>query len=116
MRCDARLDSRTGGSLRLASARARLAMEDIAAFLAKTVLFAVLPPAVLPQVARAATRVALAKGEALFEAGTPGDAVYVVRSGLLQIMSAATLGGTTMRESTPTPRSGPNAHTMKTPS
>jgi NTE family protein len=68
-------------------------MEDIAAFLAKTVLFSVLPPAALPQIARAATRVALAKGEALFEAGTPGDAVYVVRSGLLQITTAASLDG-----------------------
>ena len=78
--------------------RARPTMEDIAAFLAKTVLFSVLPPAALPSIARAATRVTLAKGEALFEAGTPGDAVYVVRSGLLQIMSAATLGGQSLGE------------------
>jgi CRP-like cAMP-binding protein len=58
----------------------------------------VLPPAALPSIARAATRVTLAKGEALFEAGTPGDAVYLVRSGLLQIMSAATLGGQSLGE------------------
>ena len=64
-------------------------MDDVAAFLAKTVLFAVLPPLVLQSVAAATTRVALAKGEPLFAAGTPGDAAYVVRSGLLQIVSGA---------------------------
>ena len=37
-------------------------MEDIAAFLAKTVLFSVLPPAVLPAIARAATRVDAREG------------------------------------------------------
>jgi CRP-like cAMP-binding protein len=67
-------------------------MEDVAAFLAKTVLFSVLPPAALPAIAQAATRVALAKGETLFEAGAPGDAVFLVRSGLIQIASAAALG------------------------
>lgn len=73
-------------------------MEDIAAFLAKTGLFSVLPPPVLPAIARAATRVALAKGETLFAAGSAGDAVYVVRSGLMQIVSDATLGGRTLAE------------------
>lgn len=73
-------------------------MEDVSAFLAKTVLFAVLPPPVLPTIARAATRVALAKGEALFEAGSAGDAVYVVRSGLMQIVSGAAFGGRPLAE------------------
>jgi NTE family protein len=73
-------------------------MEDIAAFLAKTVLFSVLPPATLPAVARAATRLTLAKGEALFAAGTAGDAVFLVRSGLLQIVSASALGGRPLGE------------------
>ncbi len=73
-------------------------MDDSAAFLAKTVLFSVLPPASLPAIARAATRITLTKGETLFEAGTAGDAVFVVRSGLLQIMSAAALGGQPLGE------------------
>jgi CRP-like cAMP-binding protein len=67
-------------------------MEDISAFLAKTVLFSVLPHAALPAIAQVATRVALAKGEALFTAGTAGDAVYLVRSGLLQVVSSPELG------------------------
>mgnify|MGYP003693732759 CR=1 FL=1 len=88
-----RYDVRTltvGGAGRYASrtTRARAAMEDISAFLAKTVLFSVLPPAALPAIAQVATRVALAKGEALFTAGTAGDAVYLVRSGLLQVVSS----------------------------
>ena len=73
-------------------------MEDVAAFLAKTVLFSVLPPPVLPTLARRATRVALAKGETLFEAGSAGDAVYVVRSGLMQIVSGAAFGGRALAE------------------
>lgn len=73
-------------------------MEDVAAFLAKTVLFSVLPPPVLPTVARAATRIALAKGETLFEAGSAGDAVFVVRSGLMQIVSGAAFGGRPLAE------------------
>ena len=73
-------------------------MEDIAAFLAKTVLFSVLPPAALPAIACAVTRVSLAKGEALFAAGTPGDAVFIVRSGLLQIVGASSLGGQPLGE------------------
>jgi NTE family protein len=68
-------------------------MEDLPAFLAKTVLFSVLPPATLPAIARAATRVTLAKGEVLFEAGTAGDAVFLVRAGLVQIVSASASGG-----------------------
>src|SRR5690606_23976925 len=73
-------------------------MEDVAAFLAKTVLFSVLPPPALPAIARAATRVALAKGETLFEAGSAGDAVYLVRSGLVQIVSGAAFGGRPLAE------------------
>jgi CRP-like cAMP-binding protein len=68
-------------------------MEDISAFLAKTVLFSVLPHAALPAIAQVATRVALAKGEALFTAGTAGDAVYLVRSGLLQVGRARPSSG-----------------------
>jgi NTE family protein len=73
-------------------------MDDVAAFLAKTVLFAVLPPAVVQSIAATATRVALAKGEVLFAAGTAGDAVYVVRSGLLQIVSGASVEGRVLGE------------------
>lgn len=73
-------------------------MEDVAAFLAKTVLFSVLPPPVLPAIARAATRMALAKGETLFDAGSAGDAVFVVRSGLMQIVSGAAFGGRPLAE------------------
>jgi len=73
-------------------------MEDLPAFLAKTVLFSVLPPATLPAIARAAARVTLAKGEVLFEAGTAGDAVFLVRSGLLQIVSASALDGQPLGE------------------
>ena len=73
-------------------------MEDVAAFLAKTVLFSVLPPAALPAIARAATRVAVTKGETLFEAGSAGDAIFVVRSGLIQIVSAAALGNQPLAE------------------
>ena len=73
-------------------------MEDLPAFLAKTVLFSVLPPATLPAIARAATCVTLAKGEVLFEAGTAGDAVFFVRSGLLQIVSASALDGQPLGE------------------
>ncbi len=73
-------------------------MEDIAAFLAKTVLFSVLPSDALPAIARGTTRVTVAKGEVLFEAGTAGDAVFVVRSGLLQVVGAAALGGPPLGE------------------
>jgi NTE family protein len=73
-------------------------VEDVAAFLAKTVLFSVLPSTVLPTIARAATRVALAKGETLFDAGSAGDAVFVVRSGLMQIVSGAAFGGRPLAE------------------
>jgi CRP-like cAMP-binding protein len=73
-------------------------VEDIAAFLAKTVLFSVLPAPVLPTIASAATRIALAKGETLFDAGSAGDAVYVVRSGLMQIVSGAAFGGRALAE------------------
>ena len=73
-------------------------MEDIAAFLAKTVLFSALPPVALPAIAGATTRLTLAKGEVLFEAGTAGDALFLVRSGLLQIVSALALGGAPLGE------------------
>ncbi len=76
----------------------RTRMDDIVAFLRKTVLFSVLPVAVLPAIAAAATRVTLTKGETLFEAGTSGDAVFLVRSGLLQIVSAPALGGHALGE------------------
>lgn len=73
-------------------------MEDIVGFLAKTVLFSVLPADVLPAIVRAATRVELTKGEALFEAGSAGDAVFVVRSGLLQVVGGAAVGSPALAE------------------
>jgi NTE family protein len=81
-------------------ARSRMedGVENIAAFLAKTVLFSVVPPVTLPAIAKAATRVTIAKGETLFEAGSAGDAIFLVRSGLLQIVSAVALGGEPLGE------------------
>ena len=73
-------------------------MEEIVAFLPKTVLFSVLPADALVAIARAATRVTLTKGESLFEAGTPGDAVFLVRSGLLQVVGAPARGSPVLGE------------------
>ncbi|MDX6648488.1 MAG: hypothetical protein QOJ97_439 [Solirubrobacteraceae bacterium] len=49
-------------------------------------LFAALPPGVRAQLAAAGARRALAAGEWLFRAGDPGDALYAVASGRLEVV------------------------------
>jgi NTE family protein len=56
------------------------------AFLAKTLLFSVLPPDALRSLAASLTRVELAKGDVLFEAGARGDDAFLINVGLIQIV------------------------------
>jgi NTE family protein len=72
--------------------------EDLEAFLAATLLFAELPAAARAALAREVTRVALAKGDILFEAGTPGDAAFVVRSGLVHVRESTAVGARLLDE------------------
>jgi NTE family protein len=59
-------------------------------FLAQVPLFAGLEPAVREDVARRARSVRLAAGEWLFREGDPGDAMFVVQTGRLDVVDQAT--------------------------
>jgi NTE family protein len=56
-------------------------------FLARSPLFADLTPALRDQLAERSEPVRLAAGEWLFQEGDPGDAMYLVRAGRLEVVS-----------------------------
>jgi signal transduction histidine kinase len=58
-------------------------------FLMKVPLFADLPESDLEQLSRLVEHVHLATGDTLFEEGTPGDRVYVVQEGQLEVVKAS---------------------------
>ena len=66
-------------------------------FLARVPLFADLDEQWRTALSRRATKVRLAAGERLFDAGDPGDALFVVRAGRLQVL-APDPDGTVVRE------------------
>jgi len=57
-----------------------------------TTLFHGLDPAVLRDLEQAATEVAFSAGDSVFRQGTPGDALYIVQSGTLEVTSETSTG------------------------
>jgi NTE family protein len=94
------------GAAPAARARRAIVVDPVAApperpqsasdFLAEVPLFAGLEPAVREDVARRARSVRLAAGEWLFHEGDPGDAMFVVQTGRLEVVDEAT--GLVLRE------------------
>ena len=62
--------------------------DDLAVLLGEMPLFSGLPPAVLHDIAAAAEWLSLPGGAVLFSAGEPADALYVVLSGSLAVLTA----------------------------
>ncbi len=65
------------------------APEQPSQFLARSPLFAGLEPRLLEQLAERSRPVRLAAGEWLFREGDPGDAMYLVRAGRLEVVAGA---------------------------
>jgi NTE family protein len=65
-------------------------------FLAEVPLFAGLEPELREALAACTTEIRVAAGESLFRQGEPGDAMYVVRTGRLEVVDEAT--GAVVRE------------------
>jgi len=66
--------------------RAAVAPQSVAGFLRNVGVFAGLPEELLEQLAGLARNVSLRRGEWLFREGDPGDGVYVVRVGHLEVL------------------------------
>jgi glutamate decarboxylase len=69
-----------------------LAPSPVSSALSKSPWFSSLAPEELNQLASLATRVALGPGAVVFREGDPGDALYVVVTGLVRILVATTSG------------------------
>ena len=76
---------RRGGAAHLARAMIA-AVDEQAALLREVPLFASLPDARLHELAALARPVSLRAGAVLFERGDPGDALYVIRHGRLEVV------------------------------
>lgn len=66
--------------------RAVVEPQTVAEFLRKVHIFAELPEELLERLASIATNASLSRGEWLFREGEPGDGVYIVRVGHLEIV------------------------------